>query len=163
MAKGDTSYNLLLEHLHSQEFSWFIPNDDNRAYEGKNLREKYCNEIGIDYHCEDFDYECTMLELIIGLAYRCESMLVDRRDSLSVREWFWKLITNIGLEDCSDDVYYNMGAVDYIEVVIDRIISRTYQRSGNSGLFPLKKSKKDQRKVELWYQMSEYLVENYYT
>ena len=40
-------------------------------------------------------------------------------------------------------------------------VERRYKRSGEGGLFPLKNAAKDQRKVEIWYQLSSYLLENY--
>ena len=33
--------------------------------------------------------------------------------------------------------------------------------NGTGGLFPLKRPRVNQRRVEVWYQMSEYLMENY--
>ena len=47
-------------------------------------------------------------------------------------------------------------------LILNKIIDRGYSRRGVGGLFPLKYSKNDQRKVELWYQMHSYLIENYY-
>jgi hypothetical protein len=68
---------------------------------------------------------------------------------------------NAGLDAFDDG---NFDTMDDSEVmkILDRIIERTYQRNGVGGLFPLKRDKKDQRKVELWYQMNAYLIENYY-
>ena len=34
-------------------------------------------------------------------------------------------------------------------------------QDGFGGLFPLKHAKKDQRKVEIWYQLQNWLMENY--
>ena len=41
------------------------------------------------------------------------------------------------------------------------MLAREYSDNGHGGLFPLKNPKKDQRKVEIWYQMTEYINENY--
>lgn len=157
----DRKYDNLLLALHNKPFKYFVPNDDNRAFEGLNLREHYCEVYDINFEASnDILYkECTMLELIISLSKRCESLVGD----ICLADWFWILLRNVGLSDCTDDYYYNMGVVDYIDGVLEKIINRRYTRNGQGGLFPLKKSRKDQRKVELWYQMSEYLVENYFT
>jgi hypothetical protein len=159
---SENSYFILFKMLHSTEFKWFIPNDDNRAFEGRNLREQFCDELGIEFQDEYFNDECTMLELVIGLAYRCENIMADSPDDHPMKYWFWHLLSNVGLDTCTDE-YYCRGWDDYIfDRTMDRIINRTYKRSGEGGFFPLKFDKKDQRKVELWYQMSVYLVENYY-
>lgn len=164
--RDGNSYHLLLKALHSHQFAWFVPNDDNRAAEGNALRDRFYRHelIPFSFNSNDFaDCECTMLELILGLALRCYSTLEDSPDNILISEWFWKLLANVGLYDYSDEYYHNMGVSDFVGVIMDKITNRTYHSSGKGGLFPLKKSKKDQRKVELWYQMSEYLVENYYT
>lgn len=156
--RGNVSYWNLAKALYDKKFEWFVPNDYNRGYEGKNLREEFCEEFGIDLiYLEDFNEDASMLEVIIGLSIRCENIMSDSVE-LKMSEWFWKILSNVEL-DSYDDNHWKWSDVDYI---LDRIINRTYSRNGSGGLFPLKKSRKDQRKIELWYQMSEYLVENYY-
>ena len=167
---AEGSYYLFLKTLHKKIFTWFVPNDDNRAVEGKSLRDKFHVESGTPFSFDsnkfadgEGDTECTMLELILALAVRCYTTLEDTPDNVPVGEWFWKLLNNVGLANCTDDSFA-IDWDDYItDGVLDKIINRTYHRSGKGGLFPIKYTKKDQRKVELWYQMSEYLVENYYT
>lgn len=158
------NYNLLIRELHKKKFRWFVPNDDNRAFEGKNLRERFCDEEGIDYeYCSlDFEEDTSMLELLIGLAFRCDSIMADTADNVSINEWFFRLLTNVGLDKFTDDDYYYHGGSIEVNKILDKIIDRKYHRSGKGGLFPLKRAKKDQRKVEIWYQMCQYLVENYY-
>ena len=153
-----------MKDLHRKKFRWFIPNDDNRAFEGKNLRDLFCHEEGFEYDDEMFDEEeVSMLELILALAFRCDSIMVDRADNVTIGEWFWRLLGNVGLDNFTDDQYYELGGRKKVDEILEKIIERTYDRNGKGGLFPLKRAKKDQRKVELWYQMSNYLVENYYT
>jgi hypothetical protein len=118
--------------------------------------------MNIEYNYEDFDMEVSMLELIIGLAYRCESIMADQDANVQMDQWFWHILGNIDLDKFRDESYYDLGGSAMVNNILDRVINRTYYRSGKGGLFPLKYSKKDQRDVELWYQMSSYLVENYY-
>jgi len=153
----------LMAYLYKKQFRWFVPNDDNRAFEGMSLRRKFCEERGIA-----FDYDLmggelhntvTMLELVISLSVLCRELvygLNENHDDIS--EWFWRLLINAGLPKYTDDVF------DEVEVdaILENIIERKYSRNGEGGLFPLEWSRKDQRKVELWYQMSEYLVKNFY-
>jgi hypothetical protein len=159
----DKSYWLLANALYRKDFVWTVPNDDNRSYEGKNLRERFCDERGIEYYYDAFPSECSMLELIIALAYRCEEIMVDQMDRMEMIDWFWRILANVGLEKFTDDEFYELHGQVLVDEILNKIIDRTYLRSGKGGLFPLKFPKKDQRKVELWYQMNTYLVENYYT
>lgn len=158
-----STYGDLMNSLHQKAFYWSVPNDDNRVHEGKNLRERFCDEIGVEYIYDDFPEQASMLEILIGLAYRCESIMVDQGDSMEMSEWFWKIISNVGLDKYTDDRFVELNGGTQVEVILNRVIERTYDKDGNGGLFPLKNSKKDQRKVELWYQMNAYLVEKYYS
>ena len=60
------------------------------------------------------------------------------------------------------DEVYSRGEWENIDEILNKFIDRTYRASGYGGLFPLRHSKEDQRKVEIWYQMAAYLIENGY-
>ena len=152
-------YGHLLNTLHRKDFFWSVPNDDNRAFEGKELRCRFCEECNVFYDYEQFNMAASMLELIIGLAYRCESIMIDQRDNWDMLYWFWKILENAGLDRFTDEQFDE----EKVHQILEDIVSRQYNRYGDGGLFPLKRARKDQRKVELWYQMCAYLVENYYT
>jgi hypothetical protein len=70
---------------------------------------------------------------------------------------------NVGLDKFTDENYLDFDGREMIEIILEKIVSRSYHRNGRGSLFPLKHHKKDMRKVELWYQMAEYFMENYYT
>jgi hypothetical protein len=156
----DKSYWLLAKALHKKEFFWTVPNDDNRGSDGKKLREEFADENGYLKY-DKLERPCSMLEMLVGLSKRMEDYMTDPEKGDRTDRWFWEMITNVGLLTCTDSEYYeyNDGAIDE---VLDRVLERTYKRSGKGGLFPLKEPKKDQREVELWYQMCSYLLENYY-
>lgn len=160
---GRNNYGHLMEQLYSLYFSErtakLIPNDANRIMDGLYLREEYVTKRRVRHTDGMFYPECTVLELIIGLAKRMD-------DSIGIKDhisWFWDLIANLGLTEFDDDSYEK--DFDGVSMEVDRIISdlleRTYDRKGHGGLFPLQYPKTDQRKIEIWYQMSEYLNENY--
>lgn len=155
-------YNLLLEALQSKSFEWTVPNDDNRAFEGKNLRDTFCEEEDIEYDDDNFDDEASMFEVILGLAFRCDSIMADNVENISISEWFWRLMSNVELDKFTDNTWSNSNIRFVVGTKLDNIIYRNYQRNGYGGLFPLQKSRKDQRKVELWYQMCQYLIDNFY-
>ena len=156
------SYTLLTKKLEDTYFSWTVPNDDNRAYEGTNLRERFCDENNIRYVCEYFNDECSMLELIVALAYRCESIMADQYGNMPMTKWFWDMMGNIGLSKFTDEVWTAIDGDLNVDRILREVNDWTYRRNGQGSLFPLNHAKQDQRKVELWYQLNAYLLENYY-
>ena len=153
-------YMHLLDELYGTTFKWFVPNDDNRAFEGLDLRDEFIDAHKYYDPTVSIADGCTMLEVLIGLARRCES--IADSSNMTMRDWFWKLIDNLGLSECTDSGFLRNWDEYVVDKKLDYLIGRKYDRNGEGGLFPLKHSKNDQRKVELWYQMSEYLVENYF-
>lgn len=97
-----------------------------------------------------------MLEVLIGLARRMDAILSDAGDE-QVSRWFWEMFDNLGLGNFPDDNYDADAVSDLIEGWLDR----RYNRNGKPGLYPLKHAEVDQRKVEIWAQMSAYINENY--
>ncbi|QBZ73602.1 hypothetical protein SEA_ROSAASANTEWAA_38 [Streptomyces phage RosaAsantewaa] len=144
----------LLRKLYTTEFVWLIPNDDNRLEDGKFLRRQFLREENIhDVDRQWMELGCSVLELMVGLAQR----LSFEADEGEPHYWFWKLMENIGLRSYTDDFEL---PEDEVDSVLDRVIWRQYRRNGDGGFFPLKGRCRDQRKVELWYQMSAYVLEN---
>jgi len=93
-----------------------------------------------------------MLEMLIALSQR-----LSFEGEGKSRRWFWHLIENLNL-----NIYNDKHGVPFEEVnaILDRVIWRTYNRDGSGGLFPLRRAARDQRKIEIWYQMSAYLLED---
>lgn len=148
------TYFKMLEQLFFKEFVWFIPNDDNRAEDGRQLRYEFLEQSrGI--RAEDIWLEqgCSMLEMFIGLSRRL-SFEADGEP----RDWFWILIKNVGLFGYTDRLILDKHQKE-IDEILDRIIWRQYDSNGQGGLFPLKAAQQDQRDVELWYQLCAYLLE----
>lgn len=152
-AKTKTYWNLMRQ-LYRKEFVYFVPNDDNRANDGRDLRLRFMEASDISEVDPNWlRLPCSMLELIIGMAYSLEF-----ESDAPMQMWFWKMIENLELEQCTDARYSE--AMDaWVDSILDRVIWRTYDGKGRGGLFPLQDSSKDQREVELWYQLSAYLLE----
>lgn len=144
----------LLRLLFTKEFVWFVPNDDNRAEDGKELRTEFSHDLVTKIEQSWFKLGCSMLELLIAIARRL-SFETDGE----ARVWFWHLINNIELKEYDDSSHIDELSVNEI---LDTVIWRTYRSNGQGGLFPLRRADKDQRNVELWYQLSAYLLENGY-
>ena len=147
------TYWRILRQLYVKEFIWIIPNDDNRVEDGRDLRYEFIEELGL----RDIDEAwlrqgCSFLEMLIGLSRR-----LSFEDDGEPRTWFWKLMENLNLEQYNDNALIPEQEVDDI---LDTVIFRTYRRDGRGGLFPLRNARYDQRDVEIWYQLSAYLLEN---
>lgn len=153
---GDCSYRKLLSKLHNIPFTYTIDMDGNRAADGIDLRYRF----GYERNYEDYiiasyldDKPCSVLEMIVALALRCETIMEDPDYGDRTGEWFWGMIESLGLESM-DDTSFNR---DYVDDVIDIFLSRDYGRDGRGGLFTIKHPKRDLRTVEIWYQMNWYL------
>ena len=94
-----------------------------------------------------------MLEMLVALA--------DRMSYYADGDWFWEMIENLGLLPYNDSNFYDDKYVGNYSVsrILVTFLGRKYLKNGTGGLFPLQHTRKDQRRVELWYQMCEYLEE----
>lgn len=154
------SFKDFLWVLYSREFTWFVPNDCNRAADGMDLREVFKAKRSYSSY-SSIEGPCTVLEMLIGLSKRIENEIMwnpskgDRTVS-----WFWELIRNLKLGGFDDEHIDPRDAI-FINKKLDVFLNRTYSESGKGGLFPLKSGCLDQRNVEIWYQMNSYFEENY--
>jgi hypothetical protein len=151
------SFWMLARQLYEIPFTWSVPNDDNRAEDGKCLRDEFVMETHIQDVDQDWmDLDCSMLEMLIALSRRASF-----ESSGETGDWFWHILRNLQIDRYSD-LRYNTGVKADVNRVVERIIYRKYERNGDGGLFPLRNATKDQRKAELLEQMSLYLLEGDY-
>jgi len=139
-----------------------VPNDDNRAMDGMDLRDEFLHQrptLKIERNWRELD--CSMLEMLIALAKRADFETDTGALAGGVGGWFWKFMDNVRLSQYTDAVVNDrsLGAIDR---TLETINNRTYKPNGRGGLFPLRRPQHDQRNVELWYQLSAYLLENNY-
>ena len=148
------TYWSLFRQLYMKEFIWIVPNDDNRVEDGRALRHEFVEEEGLfNVDPEWMSLACSMLEMLIGLSRRLAFEVENEpRDS------FWFLMHNLDLDELND-ANYDARAYLKVEKVIDRVIWRRYKADGQGGLFPLERPDRDQRDVEIWYQLNAYLNE----
>lgn len=140
----------LLRELHNTEFVWVEAMDENRALDGLDLRREF---VDATHSSSDPSWDflgCSVLEMLIAFSRRA-SFVTDRRP----RDWFWECLRNLGIDHLSDAVYDGHRIND----VLDRFIWRTYDFNGQGGLFPLQDPHTDQRRVEIWYQFCDYLID----
>lgn len=158
------TYWKLLRFLYKKEFTWSkdVLKDENRAQDGKDLRMEFLRTLGGDtqeqiaQHSELtrtgwLDMGCSILELLIALSWK-----LAFEGEGEPEDWFWILIDNLGLIECTDA---NPPDEMILDEILNKVINRDYADNGAGGLFPLQKPNEDQRGVELWYQANAYLLE----
>ena len=154
----DVSFKRLLMQLHDTEFTYTIRNDQNRAEDGMNLRYRFAKsgviDEPVDYILECLVGPCSVLEMMVALAKRCENDYMDDPEyGDRTAQWFWAMITNLDLGNMIDD-WYDKNRVDR---TIRRFLNREYDRDGRGGLFRVRNSTVDMRTIEIWSQMFYFL------
>lgn len=151
------SFRRLLMHLHDTEFRYSIARDGDRASDGCCLRYRFGTA------CEYSEWmieryldvrPCSVLEMMIALAIRCEEDIMDNAEiGDRTSQWFWIMMVNLGLGSMMDDRYDDQ----YVEEVLNRFLDREYEPNGRGSLFYIRSATNDVRELPIWYQMCEYL------
>lgn len=156
-------YSFLINFLFELEFVWVVERDFNRLKDGCSLRDKFSDYSGLE--CEEswIDWPCSILEMLIGLSYRIETVLYDPSDGDRLSKWFWVMVSNMGLRGCTDD---NVAgdletARAYICKQVDGMINRKYDEEGRDcALFRRPEgSITDYREAEIWVQANDFMME----
>lgn len=150
---GPTSFRSLLAHLHSVEFRYIIPRDENRAEDGMDLRWRFALEYGFRDVPICLDGPCSVLEMLVALAIRCEEFMDEASVGDRTSQWFWNMVINLGLGSMTDSRFDEQ----FVDMTVDRFLNREYDRDGKGGLFRVRDCRRDLRKVEIWYQLCWYL------
>lgn len=151
-----SSYQKLLKYLHNRDFTYTFEFDGNRAEDGIDLRYRFAYE----HHYDNTLVlnrlnlgNCSVLELMVALALKCEEYMDNPDTGDRTGRWFWDMVTSLGLDDMTD-FYFDEVRVGEI---IDVFLSRDYAPNGKGGLFTVRHSRYDMRDVEIWHQMCWYL------
>ena len=149
------SYRKLFMKLHHTEFIFSIRRDGDRAEHGIDLRYRFPHEeLGIDDPGRYITGPCSVLEMMIALAIRCEETIMDNPIyGDRTRQWFWGMITSLGLGSMEDSRFDR----DFVDKVLWTFLNRQYERNGKGGLFTIHDCDSDLRKIPIWYQLCWYL------
>lgn len=146
---GNQNYYALLGILHKTEFVWVVPADKHRAQDGLELRTDFLRETQSERDPSWESEPCSVFELLVSFAKRAAF-----QTDIPTRVWFWEFMTNLKLNEfrqvSGSDAYS-------IEDILYTFIWRQYDPSGFGGMFPISRTKNDQRKIEIWYQFCEYI------
>lgn len=152
------SFKRLLSYLHSTDFRYLISKDQNRAEDGISLRRRFA--LDTDYP-DNYDYilnaligPCSVFEMMVALAIRCEEDIMD--DPMfgnRTGQWFWGMITSLGLGSMTDNRFDER----YVYEIIERFLDRDYRPDGQGGLFTIRHCDYDLRDIEIWRQLCWYL------
>lgn len=129
--------------------------DQNRAEDGVALRYRFACEYPDPSDVERYlDGPCSVLEMMVALAVRCEENIMDDPNiGNRTRQWFWGMIVSLGLGSMTDDRYDEF----YIYETLERFLDREYEPDGHGGLFTIRRCTEDLRDVEIWHQLCWYL------
>ena len=159
--RSKKAFSKLLYILYETDFYAVLDRDNNRVADGLELRRRFLEENGYDVSLEDNifqDKRCSVLELMVALAIRCEDNLMTNPDiGDRTSKWFWVMLHNLRLDGMTDNTI-DENEVNYILTVF---IDRQYDYDGWGGLFTVQNPRRDMREVEIWYQMCWYLSETY--
>lgn len=152
------SFRKLLSFLHEKTFRYSIRHDEDRAENGVSLRYRYAvNNLPSDIADDIYSYidgPCSVLEMMVALAVHCEENIMDNPEyGDRTKQWFWGMISNLGLAGMSDDQFDRY----LVDEAIERLLDRTYEPDGRGGLFYIRRCEYDLRRVEIWHQLCWYL------
>lgn len=159
IADPGSRYTRLCGLLHSITFRYSIEMDGNRYKDGICMRREYLYRRHIDEHryAEFGDRPCTVLEMMVGLANRCEQQIMVNNDyGDRTTAWFDYMLTSLGLREQTDRNFDEM----YCRTMIDRFLDRQYDACGYGGLFYIPDARRrgiDLRQMEIWDQAMTYL------
>ena len=153
-ANNNVSYKKLFTLLYDIEFAFYMPRDVNRARDGVDLRYRFAIKLDDDRVMDILDGPCSVLEMIVALAIRCEETIMDDTSyGDRTSQWFWSMLSNLGIGHMTDDRFNREVAVEKIYDFLER----RYSPEGKGGLFYIKGCTNDLRDFEIWTQLCWYL------
>ena len=154
LVRCEPEYSHLMSVLHSIEFVFINPLDENREIDGYDLRYRFAHENDILNIDDYLTNPCSMLEMMLALAIRCEETIMDDpKIGDRTSQWFWGMVTNMGLGYMSDNRFDEHAAKE----IIDRFLNRDYSQNGRGGLFTVRNCEYDLTNIEIWTQMLWFL------
>lgn len=151
---NENSYRDLISYLDRVEYRWILPDDANRAADGEqSLRWRFLFWNGMEDRIYELKGSCTVLEMILAMAFRCEEIMDDAVIGDRTAQWFWDMINNLGLGGMTDRRF----DINYVEDVVNTFLDRKFNPDGHGSLFVVRNCHTDLRDVNIWTCMLWYL------
>ena len=167
------NYQNLLHRLFVTPYVPYAEDDNNRVGDGVHVRfiygnasdlyKKYvCQQIdappaprNVDFYTESADRFCSVLEMMVGLAYRINDLYFDP-DTDRVYMWFWLMIESLGLKKFTDDNFDGIQENNDVDNILNVFMHNTYDvHTGAGSLFPILDNYRP-RMIPIWRQMEHY-------
>ena len=162
------SYIKLCSLLNKIPFEPVMKLDKNRSSDVQSLlRETYIQSQSDWYRLSNDEimelptWPVSFLELIISLAMRIDLDFMREINGIdNTRIYFWVIVRNLGFLSFVDD---NWNEDSIISVVnrLNIVQERKYDFNGNGGLFPLENAEMDQRNVQIWNQLCQFVNQRF--
>jgi hypothetical protein len=157
-------YKKLFLKLYSTPFDTrhMKDHDGDRAMDGKSLlwrfereEEKFVHDITGVESIELEERPCNMLEMLVALAIRIEeSLAYDFRQGDRTGQWFWEMLSNLGIGYMSNDRFNE----EEYRRCLNNFFNYTYDFDGKGCLFRSStKNPFELQKLDIWYQMQAHM------
>lgn len=144
-------YSKLLSILFEVAFTPSKEFDCKRLDDGLDLRMTFDKETSFTNVSTMLEQKpCSMLEMMVGLAYRIEHDIMYDGGEDKTYIWFEKMISSLGLLDQTDDNF----SEDYVHGVLDVFNMCRYRPDGLGGLVYIPNYEGDMRALDIWSQMN---------
>lgn len=156
--RSRNSYHHLFQLMHEMEYTWVpeIPLDQNRALDGKELRGEFLAETGSEMPDYFLLEPCSVLEMLVALAKRTVFDYIGDPNELNIGPFFWEMIGNLGLLECSDQVWSGEKCEKVKEILL-LFLSRNNKYGRFFTIFPVSGRENELKRVEIWSQMLIYI------
>lgn len=144
--------------MFEKEFLVVVEMDHNRVSDALQMRQEFIEETadiveGLDLY---MNKPVSVLEILVVLSVKMCDITGEPEKSC-----FDIMISNLDLYRYGDEYAFSGRELYEIDKILTDFVNRNITKKGHGGIFPLKKGRKDQTKRELWYQMHDYLTENF--
>ena len=150
-------FEKIMDKLFCTTFIPYMGLDVNRGEDGIALRLNYSVNRCIDpgYLDSVLGPNCTVLEMMVALAIRCElDVAGDPSGENRTSHWFDVMLESMGLTQYTGDSYKD----DSVASIIWKMQNHDYLPNGEGGLFKIPNGTGfDMTKIEIWSQMNAYI------
>ena len=159
--QGQSHYSNILKLLYETDFIYVVPLDENRYIDGVKMRYHFScsSKIPEDIvNSELNNKRCSVLEMMVALASRCESIMYEAEHGDRTSEWFKIMFDNLGLSNYPDN-QWTPNTFDEVNLIVNKFLFRCYDDFGNGNIFKFNEQY-NLKYMELWEQLNLYLRSN---